>query len=150
MARKPFSLQAVLDFKTSVLEIKELELAELIRRQLADMKRLVLLEDEAARERDEMRCAQQAETLDIVDLQWRQRRQETLRMQIVAQQERLHRIEEQVEAKREEVLAAHQEQEALIKLKEREEQVQREEEKRREMTETDEITTARYFRRQST
>jgi flagellar export protein FliJ len=150
MARKPFSLQAVLDFKSSVLEIRELELAELIRRQMAETKRLVLLQDEATRELDEMRHAQQAKTLDIVDLQWRQRRRETLREQITAQQEVLHRIGEQVEAKREEVLVAHQEQEALIKLREREEQIQREEEKRREMNETDEITTARYFRRQST
>jgi len=146
--RKPFSLQAVLDYKTSILELHELELAELLRERQRDVRRLVAMQDEAAKAREEMRCIQQAVKLDIVEIRWRQECQEALRNRIKTQRDLLIVIEEKIEAKREEVLVAHQEQEALNKLREQEEREQREEEKKRELHESDEIGTTRFFRQQ--
>lgn len=145
--RKPFSLQSVLDYKTSILEVRELELAELLRRQIAAEQKLASLQELASGEQVEMQRIQQAKCLDIVDIRWRQERQEDLRGQIAAQQTHLSHVQEQVEAKREEVLVAHQEQEVLVKLQEKEVLALQEEDKRRELSEADEISATRYFRR---
>ncbi len=146
--RKPFSLQAVLDYKTSILEVRELELAELLRQQIAATQKMASLQELESREQVEMKRIQQAKYLDVVDMRWRQERQESLREQIAAQQEHLSRVQDKVEAKREEVLVAHQEQEVLVKLQEKEALAEREEDQRRELSEADEISTTRHFRRQ--
>jgi len=144
--RKPFSLQAVLDYKTNILELREMELAEVLRERQSEGLRLMAMQNESAQAQAGMRRIQQADKLDIVELCWRQERQEALRHQIKTQREHLLSLDGKIEQKREEVLAAHQEQEALNKLREQEERKQIEEEKRREMHETDEIGTTRYFR----
>jgi len=148
--RKPFSLQSVLDYRTSILEMRELELAELLREQQLQAQRLAGMQEARERVQSEMRRIQEAQKLDIGELCWWQERQDLLRNQIRAQQIRLGEIEERVSAKRKELLSAHQDEEALLKLREQEELAQLEHEKQRELHEADEIGTTRYYRRQKT
>jgi len=128
--------------------MRELELAEILRELQLQAQRLAAMQETRARVQSEMRHIQEARRLDVGKLRWWQERQDVLHNQILAQQSRLGEIEEQVTAKRREVLSAHQDEEALIKLREQEELAQREHEKQRELHEADEIGTTRYFRRQ--
>ncbi len=148
IVRKPFSLQSVLDYRTSILEMRELELAEIFRELQLQTQRLAGMQEARKRVQSEMQHIQEAQKLDIGELCWWQERQDVLHNQIRAQQIHLGEIEERVSAKRKEVLSAHQDEEALIKLREQEDLAQLEHEKQQELHEADEIGTTRYFRRQ--
>jgi flagellar FliJ protein len=113
-----FSLQAVLDYRTSLVEALEIELGRLMATLLRAQKILEEMREKRTRLIGELRDAMLGE-LDLVKISQLRVNVELLDVKIARQEEEVERIEKEVEAKRQELIKARQDEEVLVILKEK-------------------------------
>jgi flagellar export protein FliJ len=141
-----FSLQPVLDYRHNRVEILEVELGRLLQAQQRGQTFLETLKESQARLFEQLSQCQQGE----IDLFLLARLRSTLKVvneRIQRQQERLRQLAEQVQSKRQEVVAAHQDEEVLLTLKNHEIERYQQEQARQENRLQDDIYTARAYQR---
>lgn len=139
-----FRLQTVLDYRAHIVEKLEMALAALRAAERDAQTRLATL-GAAQREVLEKMRAQQTGLLDLLSIEQLHRNWQFLKSQTEQQAERLAELREAVHTKREELLNAIQERDALLKLKERHAAAWQAEVGRRETTERDDQYIARAY-----
>lgn len=143
--RVRFSLQPVLDYRASVVEALEIELAQIVRAQAKAEARLAMLE---AQESDLIAeiARRQRGILDLAALAAGRARLRRLQEQVRQQRETVEHLRAQAAAKRAELVAAMQDEKVLEKLKEREQARLDAELARAESRERDDLYVTRHRR----
>lgn len=142
-----FSLQAVLDYRTSLVEALEIELGRLTASLLRARKILEELRETRTRLIGELRASMLGE-LDLVKISQLRVNVELLDVKITRQEEEVERIAKEVEAKRQELVKARQDEEVLVILKEKAIAAFQNEMKLRENRAQDDIYIASHFQKQ--
>lgn len=114
-----FSLQPVLDYRHNHVEVLEVELGRLQQAQKRGQTFLEALQDSQGRIYEQLGECQQGD-LDLFMLSRLRTSLRFVNERIVEQQQRLLEITEQVDAKRNEVITARQDEQALVTLKTKE------------------------------
>lgn len=140
-----FSLQPVLDYRETRVEILEIELGRLIQSQQRGKTFLEALQSSRSRLLEEM-GKQQVGEVDLFMLSRLRSNLQTVNQRIAEQEARLAQLAQQIAEKQEEIVLAKQDAEALSKLKEHELERYRKEEVQRENRLQDDIYIARAFR----
>lgn len=141
-----FALQAVLDYRHSLVEALEVELGRLhATRQEAQRVLDELLATQAQLYVD-LRDRQTAGALDLPLIAQARLNLKALEKRLADQRLYLAQLEQQIEAKRQQLIRARQDEETLAKLKEKELERWAEEEARREDRQRDDLYIARAYR----
>jgi flagellar export protein FliJ len=143
-----FSLQSVLDYRHTRVEMLEIELGSLLleHKQLSGL--LDSLRISLGRVMKKLALAQSG-TLDLSTIEILRTNIKLLSIKIEKQEEELDALNTKISAKRAEIVSAKQDEEMLIVLKEKEEERQHELEKANENKNRDDIYIAQAFRRQA-
>jgi flagellar export protein FliJ len=140
-----FSLQPVLDYRETRVEILEIELGRLVQSQQRGKTFLEALQSSRNRLLEEM-GKQQVGDVDLFMLSRLRSNLQMVNQRIAEQEARLAELARQIGEKQEEIVLAKQDAEALYKLKEHEIERYRKEEVQRENRLQDDIYIARAFR----
>ena len=140
-----FSLQPVLDYRETRVEILEIELGRLVQSQQRGKTFLEALQSSRNRLLEEM-GKQQVGDVDLFMLSRLRSNLQMVNQRIAEQEARLAELAWQIGEKQEEIVLAKQDAEALYKLKEHEIERYRKEEVQRENRLQDDIYIARAFR----
>ena len=140
-----FSLQPVLDYRETRVEILEIELGRLVQSQQRGKTFLEALQSSRNRLLEEM-GKQQMGDVDLFMLSRLRSNLQMVNQRIAEQEARLAELARQIAEKQEEIVLAKQDAEALNKLKEHEFERYRKEEVQRENRLQDDIYIARAFR----
>ena len=140
-----FSLQSVLDYHHSRVEVLEIELSLLVSAQQQAQYELDALRGRLTEELDELR-QKQAGTLDLGAIAQLRLNIKGTEAAIVRQEQILVDLTRQVEAKRAQLIEAKQDEETLSTLKEKEMERYLAEEARRDNRLQDDIYISRAFR----
>ncbi|MCX8061743.1 MAG: flagellar FliJ family protein [Anaerolineales bacterium] len=140
-----FSLQPVLDYRETRVEILEIELGRLVQSQLRGKTFLEALQSSRNRLLEEM-GKQQVGDVDLFMLSRLRSNLQMVNQRIAEQEARLAELAQQIAEKQVEIVVAKQDAEALNKLKEQEIERYRKEEVRRENRLQDDIYNSRAFR----
>jgi flagellar export protein FliJ len=140
-----FSLQPVLDYRETRVEILEIELGRLVQSQQRGKTFLEALQSSRNRLLEEM-GKQQVGDVDLFMLSRLRSNLQMVNQRIAEQEARLAELARQIAEKQEEIVLAKQDAEALNKLKEHEFERYRKEEVQRENRLQDDIYIARAFR----
>lgn len=140
-----FSLQPVLDYRETRVEILEIELGRLVQSQQRGKTFLEALQSSRNRLLEEM-GKQQVGDVDLFMLSRLRSNLQMVNQRIAEQEARLAELAQQIAEKQEEIVVAKQDAEALVKLKEHEIERYRKEEARRENRLQDDIYISRAFR----
>lgn len=140
-----FRLEPVLRYRQTQEESLKKELSQLTFLAAKEQAHLAHIERSLHNQFVEWRAAQRAQ-LNMELLNFLERHCERLRRERAAQQERVHRVQQAVERKRQEVVKAAQEREVLERLRERQRMEFLAEFWRREQNGLDEVATQRYAR----
>jgi len=140
-----FSLQPVLDYRETRVEILEIELGRLVQSQQRGKTFLEALQSSRNRLLEEM-GKQQVGDVDLFMLSRLRSNLQMVNQRIAEQEARLAELARQIGEKQEEIVLAKQDAEALYKLKEHEIERYRKEEAQRENRLQDDIYIARAFR----
>ncbi len=141
-----FSLQPVLDYRHNRVEMLEVELSRLLQAQQRGQTFLEALKDSQARLFEQLNQCQQGE----IDLFLLARLRSTLKVvnqHIQQQQERLRELAVQVQAKRQEVVTARQDEAALEILKNKEIERYQQEQAQQEKHQQDDVYISRAYHR---
>ncbi|RCK71980.1 MAG: hypothetical protein ANABAC_2234 [Anaerolineae bacterium] len=141
-----FSLQPVLDYRETRVEILEIELGRLVQSQQHGKTFLEALQSSRNRLLEEM-GRQQVGDVDLFMLSRLRSNLQMVNQRIAEQEARLAELARQIAEKQEEIVLAKQDAEALNKLKEHELERYRREEAQRENRLQDDIYIARAFRK---
>ncbi len=141
-----FSLQPVLDYRETRVEILEIELGRLVQSQQRGKTFLEALQSSRSRLLEEM-GKQQVGDIDLFMLSRLRSNLQTVNQRIAEQEARLAELAQKISEKQQEIVLAKQDAEALVKLKEHELQRYRKEEAHRENRLQDDIYISRAFRR---
>ncbi len=142
-----FSLQAVLDYRTSLVEALEIELGRLMAILLRARKILEAMRDKRINLVGELRSAMLGE-LDLIKISQLRVNIELLDVNIAHQEEEVERIAQEVEAKRQELVKARQDEEVLVILKDKAIAAFQQEMKLRENRTQDDVYIASYYQKQ--
>lgn len=140
-----FSLQPVLDYRETRVEILEIELGRLVQSQQRGKTFLEALQSSRNRLLEEM-GERQAGDVDLFMLSRLRSNLQIVNQRIAEQEARLAELALRIAEKQEEIVIAKQDAEALSKLKEHELGRYRKEEAQRENRLQDDIYIARAFR----
>ncbi len=140
-----FSLQPVLDYRETRVEILEIELGRLVQSQQRGKTFLEALQSSRSRLLDEM-GKQQVGDMDLFMLSRLRSNLQMVNQRIAEQEARLAELAQQIAEKQEQIVIAKQDAEALNKLKEHELERFRKEESQRENRLQDDIYISRAFR----
>ena len=143
-----FSLQSVLDYRHTRVELLEVELGQLLQAHRRGQTFLEALQSSRGRICDELQESQQGE-LDLFLLGRLQSSLRTVNGRIVEQQLRLEELAGEVENKRLEVVDARQGEESLAILKRKEIERYEEEQLARDSRLQDDIYNTQAYRRSS-
>ena len=141
-----FRLQPVLNFKSSMVDLLEMEFGRLkvvCQDEVDALQVLIEIEDE---EMDELRVRQKEGNLNCEEIQFRQQYLQALKDHLARQTTRVDEAKDQVEIKREELVETMQDEKVLEKLHERFQAEQAKEQVRRETSVVDDLVTSRYTR----
>jgi len=141
-----FSLQSVLDYRSSVVEALEIELGRLMAELLNAKNRLAALKEEQTNLIQNLREAMQGE-LDLVKISHLRSNVEMLAEVIENQEQEVRRLEILTEAKRHELVKARQDEEVLEILKEKAIEAFQQEMKIKESRFQDDIYIANYYQK---
>ncbi len=141
-----FSLQAVLDYRSSLVEALEIELGRLMAELLKAKNRLSALREEQADLIHNLREAMLGE-LDLVKIEHLRMNVEILDEVIERQEQEVLRLEMAVEAKRQQLVKARQDEEVLEILKEKAIEAFRQEMKIKEARFQDDVYIANYYQK---
>lgn len=141
-----FSLQPVLDYRHNRVEMLEVELGRLLQAQQRGQTFLEALKDSQARLFEQLNQCQQGE-IDLFLLTRLRSTLKTINQHIHQQQERLRELAEQVQAKRQEVVTARQDEEVLETLKNKEIERYHQEQAQAEKRQQDDIYITRAYQR---
>lgn len=142
-----FSLQSVLDVRHSRLEAVELEMAQAQAVRAQHAATLVALEEQHTRLLDDLRQLQTRRTLDLGALTFTRSTLARTEAEIRAQRIRLAEAEALVEKVREALVAAKQDEETLIALKDKVMEAEAREQNRLAEAEVDDLNISRAFRK---
>ncbi len=149
MGKKPFSLEAVLSYRESLVEVREAELATALRLQRHAEEILQALQDEWARTISRVRALKAARRLDHTGLlaaeSYLTRLEADLTRQVLIVQE----LAQRTEACRAALSEALKDKKKIERLKEREQLLWAQEEARMEQALADDLNTIRYPRRKA-
>lgn len=140
-----FSLQPVLDYRETRVEILEIELGRLLQSQQRGKTFLEALQSSRNRLLEEM-GKQQVGDVDLFMLSRLRSNLQMVNQRIAEQEARLAELAQQIADKKGEIIVAKQDAEALVKLKEHEIECYRKEEAQREKRLQDDIYISRAFR----
>ncbi len=141
-----FSLQAVLDYRSSVVEALEIELGRLMAELLSAKNRLAALKEEQTSLIQNLKEAMLGE-LDLVKISHLRLNVEMLAEVIENQEQEVVRLEALTEAKRQELVKARQDEEVLEILKEKAIEAFQQEMKIKESRFQDDIYIANYYQK---
>ncbi len=139
-----FSLQPVLDYRETRVEILEIELGRLLQAQQRGITFLEALESSRDHILEELGKKQTGE-IDLYLITRLHSNLDTVNERIVEQQTRLIEIAQQIKEKQQEIVNAKQDAEALVKLKEHEIERYKKEEQKKENRLQDDIYIARAY-----
>ncbi len=139
-----FSLQPVLDYRETRVEILEIELGRLLQAQQRGITFLEALEGSRDHILEELGKKQTGE-IDLYLITRLHSNLDTVNERIVEQQTRLIEIAQQIKEKQQEIVNAKQDAEALVKLKEHEIERYKKEEQKKENRLQDDIYIARAY-----
>lgn len=139
-----FSLQPVLDYRETRVEILEIELGRLLQAQQRGITFLEALQSSRDRILEELGKRQTGE-IDLYLITRLHSNLDTVNERIVEQQTRLIEIAQQIKEKQQEIVNAKQDAEALVKLKEHEIERYKKEEQKKENRLQDDIYIARAY-----
>lgn len=139
-----FSLQPVLDYRETRVEILEIELGRLLQAQQRGMTFLEALQSSRDRILDELGKRQTGE-IDLYLITRLHSNLDTVNERINEQQARLNEINQQIVEKQQEIVNAKQDAEALLKLKDHEIERYKKEVQKRENRLQDDIYIARAY-----
>lgn len=142
-----FSLQSVLDLRHSRLEAIELEMAQAQAARAQQAARLASLEEQHMRLLEDLRQLQTRRTLDLGALTFTRNTLARTEAEIRAQRIRLAEAEALVEKVREALVAAKQDEETLIALKDKAMEAEAREQNRLAEAEVDDLNISRAFRK---
>lgn len=142
-----FSLQSVLDVRHSRLEAVELEMAQAQAARAQHAATLASLEEQHTRLLDDLRQLQTRRTLDLGALTFTRSTLARTEAEIRAQRIRLAEAEALVEKVREALVAAKQDEETLIALKDKVMEAEAREQNRLAEAEVDDLNISRAFRK---
>ena len=141
-----FRLQSVLEYKAKVEETRKLELAALLAERVAAERRLAEIDADIERTQAELSAGMRGQvdvdaiTRGLTHLKWL-REDRTRQIEVIAE------CTERIEAKRQEVVEAMQDRQALEKLRDRDAERYAEAERHAEQVTLDELATSRHGRR---
>jgi len=141
-----FTLQPVLDYRHNKVELLEVELGRLLQSEQQAQAFLLALEASRARILEQMNENQHGE-LDLFVLTRLRASLQVVNARIAQQENVLRELADKVRIKRDEMVAARQEEEALVILKNRELQRYAEEQKKADERLQDDIYIAQAHRR---
>jgi flagellar export protein FliJ len=141
-----FSLQPVLDYRHTRVELLEVELSNLMQSQKRGVAFLDVLKSSQGRIYSQLNDCQQGD-LDLFMLARLRSSLKVVNARIQEQQERLRELALQVDQKRGEVIHARQDEEVLRTLKNKEADVYRQEQAQQENRLQDDIYINRAYRR---
>jgi len=141
-----FSLQPVLDYRHSRVEAEQIELARLQQAYHQGLAHLDFLEEEISLTYHQI-GKMQTGNIDMDQLAQFRLRVRTLDQQIKDQKETLTTLLKQIEAQRERLVLAKQEEETLVILKKKRLETWKAEERRKETAQRDDIYIAQAFQR---
>jgi flagellar export protein FliJ len=144
-----FSLQSVLEYRHSRVEVLEVQLGGLIQTQKRGITFLETLKDSQGRIFNQLNECQQGD-LDLFLLSRLRSSLKVVKERITHQQEALRELSVQVESKRDEVITAKQGEEALVKLKDKEIERYQLEQAQEDIRQQDDIYNTRAYQRSST
>lgn len=142
-----FSLQSVLDYRSSLVEALEIELGRLMATLMRAQKILEAMREKRTNLIGELRSAMLG-VLNLVRISQLRVNIELLDVNIARQEEEVERISREVEAKRQELVKARQDEEVLVILKEKAITAFQNEMKLRENRAQDDIYIGSHFQRQ--
>jgi len=143
-----FSLQPVLDYRHSRVEAEQIELARLNQAYHQGLAHLDFLEEEIAQVYLKIGNMQTGK-IDMDQLAQYRLRVRMLDIQIRDQQEMLADLMEQIDAQRERLVHAKQDEETLVILKKKRLQVWKDEQRQKENSHRDDIYISQAFSRSS-
>jgi flagellar export protein FliJ len=141
-----FRLQPILNLKSSLVDVLEVEFAHLKEAHQSEVTRLEKLQRHQTEEMAVLSQQQQSGPLDCHSIQLSQQYLETLAQKETEQTVRVKETEQQVETKREELVKTMQDQKTLEKLRERHDTKQHQVLQHREANTVDDLVTSRYAR----
>lgn len=141
-----FSLQPVLDYRETRVEILEIELGRLLQAQQRGKTFLEALQSSRDRLLEELGRRQTGD-IDLFLLSRLRSNLQTVNYRIEEQEMRLNELAGQIAAKQEEIVTAKQDAEALVKLKNHEIERYQKEEQQRENRLQDDIYISQAYRR---
>jgi flagellar export protein FliJ len=141
-----FSLQPVLDYRHSRVEILEVELGRLVNSQQRSQTFLEALQSTRSRIYDQLTARQQGE-LDLMMISQLRSNLTAVNDRIAQQQLQLKELERQVQEKRQDVILARQDEEALNTLKKKEDEQRKINQDQQENRQQDDVYIAQAFRR---
>lgn len=144
-----FSLQSVLDVRHSRLEAVELEMAQAQATRAQQAAALLALEERHSALLEDLRRLQSRQTLDLGALAFTRNALARTEQQIREQKIRLAEAEARVDKVREALIAAKQDEETLIALKEKAAEAELREQNRLAEAEVDDLNIARAYRKAS-
>ncbi len=142
-----FSLQSVLDLRHSRLEAIELAMAQAQAARTQQAAALAALETKHTTLLDDLRQLQTRRTLDLGALAFTRNTLARTEHEIRDQRIRLAEAEARVTKVREALVAAKQDEETLITLKEKAEEVETREQNRKAENEVDDLNISRAYRK---
>jgi len=147
MGKHRFSLEPVLSYRESLVEIREMELAEAVKVQRRAEEVLRALQEERWRVLREMRSLRQASRLNQLDLLVAESYLTRLEADLVSQATVVQELAQRTEEHRAALSTALKDKKKLERLKEHEQQRHAREESLAEQGTIDELNTSRYNRR---
>ena len=141
-----FALQAVLDYRHSLVEAFEIELGRLHTMRQEAQRVLEALLANQQQLYDDLRERQNTGALDLPLIAQARVSLKALEKRIAEQIQYLAQLDQQIEAKRQQLVKAKQDEETLAKLKEKEMERLAEEEARQEDRQRDDLYIARAYR----
>ena len=142
-----FSLQAVLDYRSSLVEALEIELGRLTAALLRARTILEAMREKRTNLIGELRSSMLGE-LNLIKISQLRTNIELLDVRIAHQEEEVERIAQEVEAKRQELVKARQDEEVLVILKEKAITAFQNEMKLRENKTQDDVYIASHYQKQ--
>lgn len=141
-----FALQSVLDYRHSVMEAFEIELGRLHAMRLEAQAVLEALLANQQQLYVDLRDRQNAGALDLPLIAQARVNLKAVEKRIAEQMQVIAQLDQQIEAKRQQLIKARQDEETLIKLKEKEQERLTEAEARVEDRQRDDIYIAQAYR----
>jgi flagellar export protein FliJ len=142
-----FSLQSVLDYRSSLVEALEIELGVLTAALLRARSILEAMREKRTNLIGELRSAMLGE-LNLIKISQLRTNIELLDVRIARQEEEVEKISQEVEAKRQELVKARQDEEVLVILKEKAITAFQNEMKLRENRTQDDVYIASHYQKQ--